>query len=186
VVTAGQTATYNLQISPAGGFAGNVAITCAGAPGLANCVASPANVDVTGTVPVAFMVNVTTAAANAGLVLPERAGPGDRADAGPRSDYSVQRPSFATLYGMIEAMIILYFVFAFGKRAGCHRRAIELMRAFVLVLLLGAVFAACGGGGGGGSQDTYSPGTPQGNYTLTVTGTNQGVTRTAQLTLSVQ
>lgn len=39
---AGQTATYNLQVTPSNGFAGTVSLSCTGAPMSALCSVSPA------------------------------------------------------------------------------------------------------------------------------------------------
>jgi hypothetical protein len=51
-------------------------------------------------------------------------------------------------------------------------------------LLLAAIWTGCGGGGSS-SGPPPPAGTPAGNYTLTVTGTSQGVSRTVNLTLTV-
>ena len=43
-ITAGQTATYDLQVSPVSGFNGNVGLACSGAPAPATCAVSSASV----------------------------------------------------------------------------------------------------------------------------------------------
>src|SRR5216684_7563083 len=43
-ISAGQTAAYDLQITPNSGFNGTVALTCQGAPGPSICTISPASV----------------------------------------------------------------------------------------------------------------------------------------------
>ena len=65
VVTAGQTANYNLQVSPLGGFAGAVNLSCSGAPELATCSISQPAVNITGASPVGFSVSVATTAGSA-------------------------------------------------------------------------------------------------------------------------
>src|SRR6266446_5514665 len=64
-ITARQTATYNVQLNPAGGFSGSVSLTCSGAPAQATCSISPASVTVTGSSAVPFTVTITTTAATA-------------------------------------------------------------------------------------------------------------------------
>jgi hypothetical protein len=44
-LTAGQTATFNLQISPVNGFSGTVTLTCTGAPANATCSSTPPHPD---------------------------------------------------------------------------------------------------------------------------------------------
>jgi hypothetical protein len=56
--------------------------------------------------------------------------------------------------------------------------------------LLAAAFVACGGGGsgggGGGGGGGTNPGTPPGNYTITVTGTWGSITQSLQVDVNVQ
>jgi hypothetical protein len=54
-----------------------------------------------------------------------------------------------------------------------------LILAGVLLAYFASFTTACGGGGGGGG------GTPAGTYTLTVTGSDQGVQNTVSLSLTV-
>jgi sugar lactone lactonase YvrE len=58
-VSAGQTATYAIDINPAGGFSGTVTLACTGAPAHATC-SVPGSISVTG--PVSVPVTVTTTA----------------------------------------------------------------------------------------------------------------------------
>jgi hypothetical protein len=59
-----------------------------------------------------------------------------------------------------------------------------LAPAMVLVLGILNWISGCGGGGGGGGGG-HDPGTPAGTYTLTVTGTSNGVNHILKLTLKV-
>ncbi len=61
-VTAGQTATYNLQLVPGPGFTGSVSFACTGAPATSTCTTAPSPLTVTGGAPVPFTVSVTTTA----------------------------------------------------------------------------------------------------------------------------
>jgi len=79
-------------------------------------------------------------------------------------------------------------VLAFG---GLQRRHIRGKRAVLLVaalLLLFVGLQACGGGGSGGSVGSGQPGTPTGNYTVTVTATSTlgSLTHPTQLLLDVR
>ena len=161
-VTAGQSASYMLQANPLDGFTGVINLACSSAPAGPTCSASPAMVSITtssGAVP--FAVNVTTSAGVApGLV---RRWP-------PRS-----APS-----GEWTAMILLLLAGLLGFKIRSHTLARRLRVAVAFGLLVW--MAACGGGGGGGGAANGE----SGNYTLTVTGTDQGVSRTLALTLTVQ
>jgi hypothetical protein len=74
-----------------------------------------------------------------------------------------------------------------GREARSFRRALALLTAELLLIL---VPTACGGGGGGGGGiGQTNPGTPAGTYSLTVTGTmpvgTSTMTRTVTLSLTV-
>jgi hypothetical protein len=61
-VTAGQTATYNLDVQSIDNFAGSVNLTCTGAPAAAVCSLQPTTLTVTPNSAVPFQVQVSTAA----------------------------------------------------------------------------------------------------------------------------
>jgi hypothetical protein len=66
-VKAGSSASYSLQAQAAAGFAGNVQLSCSGAPQFASCSVQPASLALTGGGSVSFAVNVaTTTTASAG------------------------------------------------------------------------------------------------------------------------
>jgi hypothetical protein len=70
-----------------------------------------------------------------------------------------------------------------------HRRATMYLRLGLLGLFL-CLFAGCGNGSSGGSSSSGGgaghPGTPSGNYSITVNGTVGSVTRSAQVLLTVK
>jgi hypothetical protein len=83
---------------------------------------------------------------------------------------------------LLSSLLALLLGFtAIASRAKFIRRWATIGVALCMVTLLGA----CGGGGGGGSSGGGNPGTPRGSYTLTVTGTNQSISHTLNLTLIV-
>ncbi len=171
VVSAGGTATYNLQVSPAGGFSGSVAITCTGAPQSAACAANPASVSVTGQTAVAFTVNVTTSAATSETNGDERSS---------RNDTGRRAPMVVAMIAILALAYITPLYFATNRG---RRRARTFARGIALILFAWSAMTACGGGG---QPNPDSQGTPAGTYTLTVTGTNQTATSTTSLTLQVQ
>jgi hypothetical protein len=81
-------------------------------------------------------------------------------------------------------------VLAFGGwRKSRRRRKKVYLRLGILGLLL-SLLVACGtgssGGGGGGGGGAGHPGTPPGNYSITVNGAVGSVTRSVQAGLTVQ
>jgi beta-propeller repeat-containing protein len=160
-VKAGQTATYNLQITPAGGFTGAVNLGCAGAPSLATC-SSTSPVSVTGTSAVPFTVTVTTTAPSALLPI------------------SWRIPGMRVFAWSLAAIMILLILLATKRSVGLSRRA-PLWGAAIIIGF--SMLIGCGGGGGGNGG---KPGTPTGTYTLTLTGTSGSITQNLSLTLTVQ
>jgi len=68
-VSAGQTAQYQLQLTPGPGYSGTVALTCGGAPLGAVCLA-PASVTIMAGLPAPFTVSVKTSGSAAWLAPP--------------------------------------------------------------------------------------------------------------------
>ena len=120
-IISGQTATYNLAVTPTGGFTGTLAVSCTGAPAGMQCVGSPTSLSITAASPVSvtFTVSPTTSAEN-------------------------ESPFKGSTAAGVLALALL-----FGLFSGAYRRAGKsLGRCSVIVfacalLLMGS---ACGGG----------------------------------------
>ena len=158
-VKAGQTATYNLQINPTGGFTGSVSFTCAGAPAHATCN-PPTTVSVTGNAAVPFTVTVNTTAASAVPPVLWRI-PHTRVPVWP----------FALL-----SFVLLVFA------KSLLRRRTPLLWAAALFFVSLSLLAGCSGK----NSTVSNPGTPLGTSTLTLTGTSGSVSQNLSLTLTVQ
>ena len=173
-VTRGQTATYNLQVTPAGGFNGTVTLTCTGAPSEAVCSDSPASATPAGGNAAPFTTTVTTTAPS-WIVL--------------RTLPLGQPPTVPQLLLMLAVALVLLLVWAHWRTrvvALGHRPAFAYAFAIVALLTIASCLSGCaGGGGGGGGGGPHDPGTPTGSYTITVTGTSGNVTHTKTLTLTV-
>ena len=165
-VNAGQTATYNLQIAPTG-FSGSVALSCTwtgSQPRGTNCTVSPTSVNLDGTNPAPFTATVTTMA---------------RSLAGPRPD---SWPPARIGHRAVPLVVWLLGLMVLLTLAAPRRRRVYASLAVSMLIVL--LWAACGGGGGAPAPPPQT-GTPAGTYTLTITGTASGVSKTASLTLKV-
>ena len=173
-VSPGQTATYNVSVSPESGFNQTVTMTCTGAPSLSSCSVSPKSFTLNGTgaQAVTVTVTVTTTGPSSSVTLPWIVPPTG-------GIYGWATWSFASL-GMIALLTLL------SRRRGGSRRWFYGLTTLCLLCigttLLGCGGSSSGGGGGGGIQP--------GNYNLTVTGQFTSgslmLTHSSQLTLVVQ
>ena len=159
-VSAGGTATYNIQMVAASGFNGSVSLTCSGAPQGATCTPSTSSVNLSagGSATASFTVTTTSSAAAMVLPLP----------------WGATAMRFGPVYGFgLMALAIMAAVW--------RRRRLGLGFAAAALVAL----TACGGsgssGGGGGSHST-----PAGTYNLTLTASSGSITRSTTVILRVQ
>ena len=180
-VKAGQTAAFNLQLTPGPGFTGAASFACEGAPAAASCAAP--NAQLAGGTPVSYVVTVATTASTMFVPPP------------------LVLPPFIWLH--VFSLVACCGVFALLlyasklQRSGSMAGLLRVAALTVLASLCVFEAAGCGGGGAGvAPQAVTLPhviGTPSGTSTITLT---PSVTTTTgaplpgippiQLTLTVQ
>lgn len=162
-VTAGESATYNLVLTPSG-FTGPVSLSCRDAPLGVTCTPLPDPVTLDGTNPASVTVTVTTTA-SATLRLQQLIhGP---------TLHKTREPA------LLFVMLLLGLLTIFTAR---QRRAFLPLGMTLLVILL---WGACGGGSEAPSDGGGISGTPSGTYLLTIVATSGDLTRSLVVTLKV-
>ena len=162
-VAAGSSATISMQVTPFNGFSGTVNLSCSDSVTGSTCSITP-SVAVSGNSPAPFTVNLTTTASSSSSMF-LRSPFGNR-------PFGLRPLPLWTLW--LLALILLAFLLK-AKPRRCHLRP----------LLVLSVLALSSCGGGNGSTTTQSMATPPGSYTIVVTGTITGTSRSANLTLTV-
>ena len=162
-ITAGQSATFTLTVTPQGSFTTPISFSCIGLPALSGCAFSPTSVTpnsstVTGT------LTITTAAHTASLAPPF----------GRRSS-----PLYA-VWLVLPAMLLGTVVMAAPKR----RKLLSYCLVFLVVS--GCLLQVACGGGSKGSGGGGTGGTPSGSYAIAVTGAAGSTQHAAPVTLTVQ
>ncbi len=173
-VTPGKSATYTFNITPSGGYNGTVAFNCpASLPSKVGCSFSPASLTPSnGTYSSTTLTLTTTAASTASLTPPVL--PNSK----PTDPMLLASLGGFGLFGLV-------FVSAGSKRGRGHM-------AILGVALLITMFALVGCGGSSSSNNNNNgstPGTPAGQYTISVTATGSGngaPVHTMNVTLIVQ
>jgi len=155
-IAAGQTATYNLQISSNNNFSGSVTFTCAGAPGGSTCTVNGGN-----------PLNLTTSSSNVPFTVTVT-----------NTQNAGVAPSGLRGWPMAFAAILA------GLLIGAARKPKQAFPMALAVLLVGGMLS-CGGGGGGGTPTPTPTPKPNTNATLNVTGTSGTVSRSISLSLTV-
>ena len=155
-VSAGQTAVYNLQITPGAGYTGSVALAFS-APPLGANIQAPSSLQISNGNPASFAVLVTTSGAAAPFSFAPR-----------RTPLLALRATPA-----LEAGVLLLFLIALAARRdmGRYARRLALGGGFATIAALIVLTTA---GCGGGSTNVAAPPppqviTPQGSFNIVVT-----------------
>jgi hypothetical protein len=154
-IKGGQTASYNLQVTPSNGFSGTVALTCGGAPMSATCSVSPASVSVNGTAS-AFVVSLSNTASS--QVIP-----------------FVRPPGSPVVFGALLLYLLAPMLIA--KRRLASKRLVRVAVPVNLLLVFIGTWLIMSGCGGGSAPPTTT--------TLTITGTSSSVSRTLPINLTI-
>jgi Beta-propeller repeat len=163
-VNAGQTATYNLEVSPVNGFNGTVGLSCDDALAKSMCSLSLSSVTVSGATASAFTVSVST---SAGSIV------------GPQTEQPNMRPLARIVFPLLAVlMIALLLATSTAEAKRSERRFVVALALLVFCLAWLGACGSSGGNGGGGNN-----GTPSG--TVTINGNSNGVNRPLSLTLNV-
>jgi hypothetical protein len=177
-VSAGQTATYNLVLTPTAGYSNTLALTCSGAPSNSTCSVAPASLAVSGGTAGSAVVTVVTKAATTTTCASL-----------PPLDWKPEGPGGSALRLLLMGLGMLALLALAGSRRWAARTGARWTPRYVLggMLLAGALLAAgCGSNSSNSCTPTTVPGTPAGTSTVTLTATDSlGGTRTANLTLTV-
>lgn len=169
----GQTATYSLTVSPAGGFKQTVQMNCTGAPAQSTCGVSPSSFTLNGSA--SQTVTVTVATVGGGSASLRSPGLGS-----PSGSAYGSRIWWLGSLGLVGVVSL-----AGSRRTRCKRWIYGL--ASVCFLSVGMTLSGCGSSsGGGGGSGGIRPGT----YNLMVSGTfasgSTTLTHTTPLTLIAQ
>jgi Beta-propeller repeat len=165
-VTAGQTAAYQLAMgSQFGSFNKTVSLSCSALPSKCSSSFSPAS-GTPGSGGFTSTLSITTTA-------PSASGLGTFA--------GTAGFPLSPLWPALAAMVLLG---GSVLRAPRRRRMAAWLGAVLLFCWLG-FSVSCESKSGGGDNSPTNPGTPKGTYTVTVTGTAGSLTRSLDLTLTV-
>jgi hypothetical protein len=170
-VPAGQSATFTITVTPAGGFASAVNLSCGALPSESNCVFSPESVTPAGQ-PAQVKLTISTAASSANLRRSMNNLPG--------RDPWLPGGAIVSLAGLIG--------FLRNRAAGGrYHYWLRTMSLWIIACGVGVSFIGCGGSGGGNSTPT-NPGTPAGtsNITISASVSSGNSTQTANIQLTIQ
>jgi hypothetical protein len=159
-VAPGQTAQFNLQITPGAGYTGVISLTYSGAP-VGATIQGPASLQVTNGNAAPFMVSVTTSGGTSGTLPVSGA---------PRTTPFLRLRAAPFL--AVVALLILLLVFRGKHGADARPRRAAFANAYAvaaLFVMLGTMLTAAGCGGGSAATTTPPPiVTPPGQSTIVI------------------
>jgi hypothetical protein len=166
-IISGQTATFTLSIVPLNGSTGTVTLACTGAPQNSTCTMNPALITLTGQNSATVTVTIATGKAASSASLRKAA------------------PDLKSL------VLVMAFVVPMGLLSGRRRRWRGMLLLGTLAIFLPGCNLKITPGGNDSSTGPSGPTTPtnptpSGAYTLTVTGTEPGLSHTVALSLTVE
>ena len=170
-IVAGESASYSVSVTPVAAFKGTVTLSCSGAPAASTCSISPSQVTLDGNDPAIASVTLTTAA---------------------RSFFPPVAPQRLAPPLLLEKLPVMFFAYllvcaALWRLARIpHKR---LLMAAAVALPVALLCASCGGSSSSISTTNPPPtqpgGTPQGAFTITVSGTSANLSHTTNVMLKV-
>jgi len=166
-ITSGQTATYQIAVTPVGASAGTLTFSCSGAPANSSCTFNPTTVSVAGGAAGSVTATITTGLPTIAWRCP--------AQASPRA--LPERVTWAIA-------LLLPCLFLRGRS---RRTFLGLVLTLALVLAPTACGVHASGGSTGVTTGTTGTGsTPSGTSTVTLTASFPGAQRSVTVTLVVQ
>jgi len=168
IATQGAAGTSTVTVTPAGGFNGSVALTCAltsspaGASDLPTCsVTTPVSISGASSAEATLTVNTTAQTAKS---------------------FKFERPDHPHFQGLQVGRVVVAALLLFG----IPLRSRRWNRTIVLLLLLsiGSMMMGCNSGGSS-TTTTPSGGTTTGTYVVTVTGASGSLTASTTVSLTV-
>jgi hypothetical protein len=170
-VTPGQSATFTVTVTPAGGFATAVALSCGALPSEATCAFADPSVTPSGGQPVQVKLTVSTVASTANLQQNPLGLPG-------------REPWFPA--GAVVSLASLLGLARVRRASFRWRQFLPAVLLVTTIWAFSAFFIGCGGGGG--STTPSNPGTPAGTSTISISATATGSSspQTASIQLIVQ
>jgi 6-phosphogluconolactonase (cycloisomerase 2 family) len=156
-VTAGQTAQYQMQLTPGAGYSGTISLTCSGAPLGAACQV-PASVSLSNGVAAQFTVTITTSGA---AMLPPSA---------PMHFKPISGLRVLPLLAFALVLLMAYKNLRMLENAAASKRLTMYGALTVAIFCVFLSIAGCGGGSAAVAPVAPPPViTPSGTSTITVT-----------------
>jgi hypothetical protein len=164
-ISAGQSAKFNLLLTPSGSFTGTVNLTCILSPMVnpaPTCALSSSSVQINGSAQPVTVTVATTAPVTTGMA------------------FHVDFPIGGTPITRTTILLGLGLLLLWRRR-----RLPRLAGALIALAFVSFAWAGCGGRSSSTAPGTTTPGTPAGTYTATVTAASNGLSHTTNLTVVV-